>query len=337
MQILIPKTDVELSQRKLEAYDKLSEIIVWGRKYPVRFCERFYGVELLDHQRYVFMMSWVTPRNVWCQSRGSGKALSLDTIIPTYNGFTTMGELNVGDFILDANGDLTKIIYTSEIFLGHKCYEFQFEDGETIIADEDHLWDVYSDFLTPQDIDNYGFKTIDTKILAYVYAINGQNPSYNGHFFVPKANSNDIKLITSIKEVPSVPTKCIKVDNDRELFLCGEHYTVTHNTTLVAPFVMAKANLFPRHQTYIMSGVGSQSQECFLKIEKIAKNEIASFTGLTEFFLGEIDINKNNTDGFVHNPSSFTFKLFNDSRVNSLNGAFDHNRSKYKFELSLLN
>ena len=172
MDYILTKTERELSERKLEAYSKYAEIITWGRKYPVRFCERFFGIEFLDHQKYVYMNSWITPRNVWCQSRGSGK------------------------------------------------------------------------------------------------------------------------------------------------------------TTLVAPFVMGKGVLIPRFQTYIMSDVGSQSQECFLKIEKIAKKEISSFTGLTDFFMGEIESGRSDKDGFVHGASSFNYKLFNDSRTNSLNGAFDHNRSK---------
>jgi hypothetical protein len=327
MDFLFKRTREELSERKLEAYQKYAEIIQWGRKFPVRFCERFYGIELLDHQRYVFMCSWITPRNVWCQSRGSGKALALDTKIPTSNGFTTMRNIQVGDYILDCNGNPTKVTYTSEIFIGNRCYKVAFDDGEEIIADENHLWSVYSDFLTPDGIDKYGFKTINTRHLAYRYSVLSANNCYSD-MLIPTLDKDKFKYITSIVEVPSVPTKCIQVDNERGLFLCGEKNTVTHNTTLVAPFVMAKSNLFAKHQTYIMSGVGSQSQECFLKIEKIAKNEIASFTGLTEFFLGEIEANHATADGFVHNPASFTYKLFNDSRVNSLNGAFDNNRSK---------
>lgn len=161
-----------MSERKQEAFDRYSKIIQWGRQYPVKFCERFYGLALIDNQKYAFMMSWVTPRCVWCQCRGSGK------------------------------------------------------------------------------------------------------------------------------------------------------------TTLAAPFIMAKSNLFPKHQTYLMAGVGSQSQETFLKIEKIAKKEIGSFIGLTDFFLGEVDSSNNKSDGFLHNPNSFSYKLYNNSRVNSLNGAYDNNRSK---------
>ncbi|GAF10848.1 hypothetical protein JCM16418_5073 [Paenibacillus pini JCM 16418] len=99
-------------------------------------------------------------------------------------------------------------------------------------------------------------------------------------------------------------------------------------TTMLAPFIMAKTNLIPNFQAYIMSGVGSQAQEAFLKIEKIAKKEIASFTGLTDIFYNETVKSTANTDGFTHNPASFQYKLYNGSALNSLNGAFDNNRSK---------
>lgn len=99
-------------------------------------------------------------------------------------------------------------------------------------------------------------------------------------------------------------------------------------TTLGSPFIMAKSLLVPNHQSYILAGVGSQSQEMFMKIEKIAKREIASFTGLTDVFYNETVKSASNTDGFTHNPSSFQYKLYNGSIVNSLNGSFDNNRSK---------
>jgi hypothetical protein len=99
-------------------------------------------------------------------------------------------------------------------------------------------------------------------------------------------------------------------------------------TTMGAPFIMSKSNLFPNMQIYILSGVGSQAQETFMKIEKIAKREISSFTGLTDVFYNETVKSVANTDGFTHNPASFQYKLYNGSVVNSLNGAFDNNRSK---------
>lgn len=538
MEIIVKETKQEMSQRKLEGYLKLAEIVQWGRKAPVKFCERFYGIEFLDNQKYVFMMSWVTPFNVWCQSRNSGKALALDTPIPTPNGFKTMEDLKVGDYVIDADGNPTRVIYVSDIFLNHKCYEVEFEDGEKVIADADHLWyvqtkysrkmigkpreksyktkdmydhidengfivintekifkdyikvrpdgkgkeykyrvpltkpvqypekelpihpyllgvwlgdgftdsvrvacgydDIYemcdhiesvgystkiyhnsdraptigidvgrkstknttkekfkqlgllgnkhipNDYLYSSveqrfellrglmDTDGYCNKTtgeceftqksyiliqqfsqllsslgIKNKIKKRKVRCNGKEcEAYRVLFFVDKSIScfklkrkhnllkdrlnkrSKNKSIVSIKEVPSVPTKCIGVDNSQSLYLFGSSFTVTHNTTLAAPFIMAKTNLIPNFQAYIMSGVGSQAQEAFLKIEKIAKREIASFTGLTDVFYNETVKSVANTDGFTHNPASFQYKLYNGSAVNSLNGAFDNNRSK---------
>ena len=39
-------TYYDISEIKLEGLKKFSEIIQWGRKNPVKFCERFYGIEL---------------------------------------------------------------------------------------------------------------------------------------------------------------------------------------------------------------------------------------------------------------------------------------------------
>lgn len=66
-------TYYDMSEIKLEGLKKLSDIIQWGRRNPVKFCERFYGIEFLDYQKYVFMMSWITPNVVWCMSRNAGK------------------------------------------------------------------------------------------------------------------------------------------------------------------------------------------------------------------------------------------------------------------------
>lgn len=47
MEFYIKQSEVELSQRKLEGYLKLAEIVQWGRKNPTKFSERFLGIEFL--------------------------------------------------------------------------------------------------------------------------------------------------------------------------------------------------------------------------------------------------------------------------------------------------
>jgi hypothetical protein len=91
---------------------------------------------------------------------------------------------------------------------------------------------------------------------------------------------------------------------------------------------MAKGILFHGHNTYILSNVSAQSQDTFMKIEKIAKNEINSFTGLTDFFMGELVKSAANTDGFTHAQSGFNYKLYNGSAVTSLSGDINNNRGK---------
>lgn len=99
-------------------------------------------------------------------------------------------------------------------------------------------------------------------------------------------------------------------------------------STLGAVFIMAKAMLTPNHQTYILAGTGSQSQEMFLKMEQITMNQLASFTGLTDVFLGETVKSQSNKTGFTHNPASFEVSLYNGSTINSLNSIPDNIRSK---------
>ena len=90
---------------------------------------------------------------------------------------------------------------------------------------------------------------------------------------------------------------------------------------------MTKTLLIPNHTSYIICNVGSQAIELFTKIEKFVYNQIPSFATLTDVYQGELVKSQANGNGFIHNPASYHFSLFNGSSVNTLNGAFDNNRS----------
>lgn len=68
--------------------------------------------------------------------------LSLDTRLPTPAGWTTMREVRAGDWVLDEHGAPVQVAGTSPIFLRRQCYEVEFDDGHTIVADAQHLWSV---------------------------------------------------------------------------------------------------------------------------------------------------------------------------------------------------
>ncbi len=72
--------------------------------------------------------------------KGSGKAVALDTPIPTPDGWTTMGALRVGDRVFDERGAVCVVTATSAVMTGRPCYRVAFADGAAIIADAEHLW-----------------------------------------------------------------------------------------------------------------------------------------------------------------------------------------------------
>ncbi|MGC4853628.1 replicative DNA helicase [Micromonospora sp. DT4] len=71
---------------------------------------------------------------------GLGKALALDTPLPTPDGWTTMGEVRVGDQLLAADGSPTTVTHAFDVMHGRTCYEVEFSDGTVIVADAEHLW-----------------------------------------------------------------------------------------------------------------------------------------------------------------------------------------------------
>lgn len=100
MEIYIPTSDIEFSQRKLEEYAKFEKIINWGRQDPIRFSEEFFGIKLIDYQKWCFMQTWDKPFALWLCSRGTGKttlaAVYLQTkmlLIPNYNVFVSTNSL----------------------------------------------------------------------------------------------------------------------------------------------------------------------------------------------------------------------------------------------------
>ena len=161
--VISKKTSKEISQRRLEQYDRYSKVIDWGRAYPIEFGQRFMGADYLDIQKYITYNTWFADLALWLVCRNGSK------------------------------------------------------------------------------------------------------------------------------------------------------------TTMAAMYIMKRSLLFPFHATYILGNTGDQAKEVFKKIEKIAKHEISSFVGTTDFFFEEIIKSSAVSDGFVHAPGSFTLELFNGSTINTLN------------------
>ncbi|MDL2318398.1 terminase large subunit [Eubacteriales bacterium OttesenSCG-928-A19] len=70
----------------------------------------------------------------------NGKEVSLDTPIPTPAGFTTMGEIAVGDMVFDESGKPCQVVGKSAIDYSEQAYRITFKDGEVVEAGENHQW-----------------------------------------------------------------------------------------------------------------------------------------------------------------------------------------------------
>lgn len=70
---------------------------------------------------------------------GAGKALTLDTKIPTPKGFSTMGEIKVGDKIFDNHGKIGTVLKKFPQ-PARQVYEVSFNTGESVFCDLEHNW-----------------------------------------------------------------------------------------------------------------------------------------------------------------------------------------------------
>lgn len=81
-----------------------------------------------------------------------GKALALDTPLPTPTGWTTMGQVKKGDLLIGADGRPTEVVAATPVLRGRPCYEVEFGDGTVIVADAQHQWRTRTSVMTTVEI-----------------------------------------------------------------------------------------------------------------------------------------------------------------------------------------
>jgi deoxycytidine triphosphate deaminase len=73
-------------------------------------------------------------------ARLEGKALALDTELPTPSGWKTMAEVEVGDIVFDELGEPTVVVGATPPTAARPCVELVFSEGTTVVCDESHQW-----------------------------------------------------------------------------------------------------------------------------------------------------------------------------------------------------
>lgn len=77
--------------------------------------------------------------------RRFGKALCLDTRLPSPDGWTTMGRVREGTRLFDEAGRVCTVTFATEVMLGRPCNAVSFEGGTSVVADDGHLWQVHDE------------------------------------------------------------------------------------------------------------------------------------------------------------------------------------------------
>jgi len=156
-----------------------------------------------------------------------GKALALDTPLPTPRGWTTMGEVAVGDLVLGADGRSTTVTRATDVMTGRPCFEVEFSDGSVIVADAEHQW------LTTVDSHEIVLTTVQMlgRLSAGV-AVSVSRAQPEGRSTIGAVTIGAVTWkVTAIGPVESVPVRCIEVDDEAHLYLAGESMIPTHNST----------------------------------------------------------------------------------------------------------
>lgn len=73
-------------------------------------------------------------------ARGGGKATTLNCLVATPNGWSEIGLLKEGDFVIAADGTPTQVIKVHEVIQDPDAYEVVFDTGERIKCNAEHLW-----------------------------------------------------------------------------------------------------------------------------------------------------------------------------------------------------
>jgi replicative DNA helicase len=189
---------------------------------------------------------------------GLGKALALDTPLPMPDGWTTMGDVAVGELLLGADGRPTRVVATTEVMLGRPCFEVVFSDGSVLVADAEHQW------LTTDRAGNRCVWT--TRALARTLRRPDGRPNHLVDATPPAARAPRRSLayaahgvhrdaamcpagppvvslrrprprwVVDVRPVASVPVRCVQVDAPDHLYLAGRSRVPTHNSTLGLDF-----------------------------------------------------------------------------------------------------
>ena len=194
---------------------------------------------------------------------GVGKALALDTPLPTPDGWTTMGDVAVGDQLLGADGAATGVVAATDVMLGRPCYEVEFSDGTVVVADAQHQWPT-----------GYGTRTTAELRCGFDSIAGAGSIAPYGERRATATLMAPVLQIDAVRRMRSVPVRCVQVDNAAHLYLAGRGMVPTHNSTLGLDFLRS-CSIKHRMASVIFSLEMSKSEIVMRLLSAEAKIKLA--------------------------------------------------------------
>ncbi len=159
-------------------------------------------------------------------ARFGGKALSLDTPIPTPDGYVPIVDLKEGDKVFGSDGNICNVLWRSDIET-YKSYDVYFSDGSVLRASSEHQWVTQTIGGTKE-----GTRTTQDIKDSLLYDSKPNHSVVNKgavttDYYSVEAQS---RFIVDVREVEPEAMCCISVDSPDHTYLAGETFIPTHNS-----------------------------------------------------------------------------------------------------------
>ena len=161
----------------------------------------------------------IEPHTKYCVLHTRWHDLNQKTPVYTVNrGWTTHGDLKVGDTLLGTDKKHTKITKVHPVTQCNNVLEFS--NGDKIICGDEHLWKFHDTVTNTTRI----FTTYE------VMQNNLYTKGYETRYNIPVNNSKCISLVNHYKSDKPYKSNCITVEAKDGIYLVGKHLTPTHNS-----------------------------------------------------------------------------------------------------------
>ena len=139
---------------------------------------------------------------------------------------------------------------------------------------------------------------------------------------------NPVKFIDIMFNIELLDSQALAVQRTwicpNSLLVCTRGWG---KSTVIDLQLMSKDMLFCNYWCYIASGSGSQAEQTFTTLERLANDGIAEMRNSTGYiFKNEIEIKNAAGDGFSHGSDGFKYSLYNQSFTQTLNSNIDKKR-----------